>query len=353
LFAFERANLHAASTAKDTDGDDVTEKLAANDRDFVQGFDRRLRQGLCPPHWIDLDFPEAIGEAKSVLDNHAKDQPAIYLVLTGWILPTDTSLNIQIDQNPELGPIEFPSVWVPATKGSARWTKAIPFMGFPGGKTKTIVVDVTDVIRRDDPRLRVRTSAQIYWDRAQLAIQPEPPKVVEHELHLVSAEVGYHGYSAKLRGDSTQPEWYDYQNATTEPKWPPLRGTLTRVGTCTDLLQQWDDQMVVMGSGDEIRLRFTIPEKPVPAGWRRDFILHSVGWDKDADLNTLSGQQTGPLPYRMMEQYPPPAGDTETAAELRQRNQHHLQRHQAFRAFWYRTESNRQTRFLKKSLLVE
>ena len=28
----------------------------------------------------------------------------IYLVLTGWILPTDTSLNIQIDQNPSLGP---------------------------------------------------------------------------------------------------------------------------------------------------------------------------------------------------------------------------------------------------------
>ncbi len=34
-------------------------------------------------------------------------------------------------------------------------------------------------------------------------------------------------------------------------------------------------------------------------------MLHCVGWDKDADLNTLAGQTTGPLPYRQMGQYPP------------------------------------------------
>ena len=61
----------------------------------------------------------------------------IYLVLTGWILPTDTSLNIQIDQNPSLGPLEFPSVWVPDSTSDSGWKKAIEYMGFPGGKTKS------------------------------------------------------------------------------------------------------------------------------------------------------------------------------------------------------------------------
>ncbi len=152
VFAFREADLHAVAAAVDTKGRDVTSQLRDRDGDFVQGFDRRLRQGLCPPHWIDLDFGPA------AITDKADPAASIYLVLTGWILPTDTSLNIQIDQNPELPPIEFPSVWVPAADEPDGWRKAIPFMGFPGGKTKTIVVDVTDVIDPDDPRLRIRTS---------------------------------------------------------------------------------------------------------------------------------------------------------------------------------------------------
>ena len=54
--------------------------------------------------------------------------------------------------------------------------------------------------------------------------------------------------------------------------------------------------MVVIGAGDEIRVQFSLPESDPPPGWTRDFILHCVGWDKDADLNTLSGQSTEPLP---------------------------------------------------------
>ena len=304
----------------------MTEKLAVGDRNFVQGFDRRLRQGLCKPHWIDLDFGDVdFGDAKA------------FLVLRGWILPTDTSLNIQIDQNPDLGPVEFPSVWVPETKATkprsaamGGWRKVIPFMGFPGGKTKTIVVDVTDVMNRDDPRLRIRTSAQIYWDSAQIAVQKEPVEFRSHDVELLAAEVGFHGFSLPIREDATRPERYDYQRASTIPRWPPLRGSLTRLGDCTEMIRQWDDSMVVISSGDEIRLRFSLPDAPIPEGWQRDFVFHSVGWDKDADLNTLSGQSTGPLPYREMTRYPPPAGAR--SGQLEELNGQHLQRYQAFRS---------------------
>ncbi|MEM1068600.1 MAG: hypothetical protein AAGI63_06880 [Planctomycetota bacterium] len=329
IFAFEHDNLHDVDSALDTKGQDVSELISRVDKQFVQGFDRRLRQGLCEPHWIDLDFHSAM---RKELPEGAKT----YLVLTGWILPTDTSLNIQIDQNPDLGPIEFPSVWVPDDSQPEGWRQTIPFMGFPGGKTKTIVVDVTDSLIASDPRLRIRTSAQIYWDCAQLAIQTEPEEFDAEAAALVSAEVAIHGYSRRLKGSSRQPEWYDYEEASLAPRWPPLRGRLTQLGDCMDLVSEWDDRMVVISGGDEVRLRFSIPKTPIKDGWVRDFVLHSVGWDKDADLNTLAGQSSLPLPYREMTEYPPLRGSDTRAEDLLELNRDHLQRTQSFRAFWHR-----------------
>ena len=329
IFAFAPEDVHDLTNAVDTKGRDVTESLGRIDRDFVQGFDRRLRQGLCEPHWIDMDF----GDVEIADDDH------VYMVLTGWILPTDTSLNIQIDQNPALPAIEFPSVWVPDPDTEAQWRKVIPFMGFPGGKTKTIVVDVTNSISKDDPRLRVRTSAQIYWDCAQLAIQSDVPKIVTQETSLLSAEVSHRGFSKSIKESSKHPETYDYQSVSTAPKWPPLRGELSRFGHCKTLLGTWDDLMVVIGAGDEIAVEFSVPEKPIPEGWKRDFILHCVGWDKDADLNTLSGQTIGPIPFRDMSSYPPSVDDRKKSQSVKEKNRDHLRRHQSFRAFWNRPES--------------
>ncbi|MCG8649842.1 MAG: hypothetical protein MI861_08415, partial [Pirellulales bacterium] len=329
IFAFRKDDLVPLRRAVDTRGRDVTDQLRVQDRDFVQGFDRRLRQGLCPPHWVDLDF----GELPITEETHPD---SIYLVLTGWILPTDTSLNIQIDQNPNLPAVEFPSVWVPDASQPDRWRKAIPFMGFPGGKTKTIVVDVSDVLLRDDPRLRIRTSAQIYWDSAKLAVQRQPASFRSHELQLASAQVAYHGFSRRLEGKSRQPESYDYQQAVAAAAWPPLRGGLTAFGPGLDLVTEWDDSMAVISSGDEVQFSFTVPDAEVPEGWKRDFVLHCVGWDKDADLNTLAGQTTGPLPSRSMAAYPPADGQIDAMSQSDLSRRSRLRRHQSFRSFWYR-----------------
>jgi hypothetical protein len=331
IYAFSSDETLPLAEGRDTSCRDVTAALSAVDGKYVQGFDRRLRQGLCPPHWVDLDF----GPLPRGGDEGAAEA-SIYLVMTGWILPTDTSLNIQIDQNPELGPLEFPSVWVPDASQADGWREAIPFMGFPGGKTKTIVVDVTDAMNRDDPRLRVRTSAQIYWDAASLVIQQTVPEVVVHDVTLVEADLRYRGFSDKVRRLSTAPEVYDYSKVTESPKWPPLQGRFTVPGDCMSLLGQWDDRMVVMGSGDEIRLSFTVPQAEVPAGWKRDFVLHCVGWDKDADLNTLTGQSSEPLPYREMTGYPPKPDQAEQSSRVESLNRDHLLRTQSFRAFWSR-----------------
>ncbi len=340
VFAFRKDDLHPLEHAMDTAGRDVTDQLLDTDRDFVQGFDRRLRQGLCPPHHIDLDF----GDLDSL--SSAPASGTVHLLLTGWILPTDTSLNIQIDQNPNLPAIEFPSVWVPDTNELGGWRKAIPYMGFPGGKTKTIVVDVTKIIDAADPRLRIRTSAQIYWDSAKIAIQNEPATVRVHELDLLSAEVAYRGFSARQNNGEKQPESYDYHDVIQSAIWPPLRGRLTQLGDCVALVRDWDDSMAVISSGDEIRFSFSVPPSPIPDRWQRDFVLHCVGWDKDADLNTLAGQTIGPLPFRRMMSYPPTAVEATAAGRVQQINHRHRSREQSFRSFWYRGGQPKPSRFL-------
>lgn len=331
IHAFSADDRLSLRRGIDTQGRDVTEDLRSIDGQYVQGFDRRLRQGLCPPHWVDLDFGP-LPDRKTV----GGDDASVFLVMTGWILPTDTSLNIQIDQNPDLGPIEFPSVWVPDATEPRGWRKAIGYMGFPGGKTKTIVVDVSAAILDDDPRLRVHTSAQIYWDAAELVVQRSVPQVSVHELDLTSATLDYRGFSRKSRPTMQSPETYDYSTVTTTPKWPPLRGRFTQVGDCRSLLDAWDDAMVVMGSGDEMQLTFSVPDAEVPKGWKRDFILHCVGWDKDADLNTLTGQSSEPLPFRTMTKYPPTRVQDAAIDRVEAINANHLNRRQNYREFWYR-----------------
>ena len=97
---------------------------------------------------------------------------------------------------------------------------------------------------------------------------------------------------------------------------------------------------VILGGGDEMTLRFKSPEEELPVGWVRDFIMHNVGWDKDADLNTVYGQSVEPLPYRQMTSYPygPDAAfpATPAHAEYLQRYQ---TRSQEAQRFWRRIKN--------------
>jgi hypothetical protein len=330
---FAIRNGRKVVSAVDTSGNDCASLLENRDQQYVKGFDQRLRLGLCPPHWVDLDLGPV----------EANDR--VLLIMTGWILPTDTSLNIQIDQNPNLPAVEPPAVWIPGqgsegSKTDGEWELAIPAMGFPGGKTKTIVVDLTGKLNADDPRVRIKTNAQIYWDAAEVVVNPESVEVVSTALTMVDARVAYRGFSAILRHDIHQSPRYDYHQASKAAKWPPLAGRVTREGDCLSMLAEWDDEMVVLGSGDEIQIRFEVPTDPLPEGWTRDFVLHSVGWDKDADLNTLHGQNIGPLPFKAMTAYPPKPSDADAAERVERINEWQLTREQNFRKFWYKPVLN-------------
>jgi hypothetical protein len=89
-----------------------------------------------------------------------------------------------------------------------------------------------------------------------------------------------------------------------------------------------------MGSGDEMIVRFELPKDQLPEGWVRDFVLHSVGWDKDAAMNTLEGQSSLPLPFSKMSQYPPGFEDRTEAGWIERLHKKTLTRSQNPESFW-------------------
>src|SRR5262249_24542287 len=115
--------------ARDQAGRDVLDTIAKADNDYLKGYDRKICQGLTEEHYRELDLGALLHPKK------------ITLFLTGWIRPTSSSLNVALSQNPERDEPRAPSLWVPDTAGA--WQNVMPYMGFPGGKTKTIAVDLS------------------------------------------------------------------------------------------------------------------------------------------------------------------------------------------------------------------
>lgn len=288
------------ATLTDKHGRDLKPALQQQDGNYVQPFDARILQGLTDEWTLEFDI--------SNLSNSEQPLSDLRLFLTGWVFPTDTSLNAHIHQNPDLQPPLPPLVEVPTKDGD--WQTLIPFIGFPSGKTKAMVVDLAEVAKHGHTRFRIRSSMELYWDEAFLTVNETDAEVSQHDCGLLYADLHYRGFSRRRYADNAlfrdgyAPEDYDYQSVRKEPRWPAIGGRFTRYGDTFELLTEHDDRMVVMSPGDELTLFFAVPEEPVPEGWARDFVLTNVGYDKDANLNTIYGQSSEPLPFRAMSRYP-------------------------------------------------
>jgi len=174
------------------------------------------------------------------------------------------------------------------------------------GKDKTIIADLSGMVLASDPRIRILTNMQIYWDHIFFTIDnPESP-VQLHKLKPSSANLHYRGFSQSYRkGGRYGPHWFDYNHATTGQKWRDLVGNYTRYGDVLPLLMEADDKYIIKNAGDETTINFSIDGlNKLPKGWKRDFLIHSVGWVKDGDLNTATGNTVLPLPFHGMTCYP-------------------------------------------------
>ncbi|HEV7505164.1 MAG TPA: FG-GAP-like repeat-containing protein [Thermoanaerobaculia bacterium] len=277
-------------------GHDVLDRLLARDQRYPDGF-RRDTAGVAELHRLDLDFGrEAASGNRAVL------------ILSGWVDWADGSTFLSAAQG-RPGGLVMPRLQVKDAAG--RWVTVVEDMGIPSGKPKTIAVDLTGKFLSASREVRIETSLCVYWDEIFLSEDTGEPPVALTEWAPAAAELRFRGFSQPvIHPERKQPEGFDYQTFMPVSQWNPTPGLYTRYGDVRELLGDIDDRLVILGSGDEVRLRFDALALPrLPAGWRRDFLLKVDGWAKDADANTAFSQSVEPLPFHAMSRYPYPPGE--------------------------------------------
>jgi tetratricopeptide (TPR) repeat protein len=299
--------LREPAAVNDNRGRDVLEFVRRIDQRYLTNHDgERLYQGAVPPHGLEIEVPQDVA---------ASGRAA--LVLTGWLHWGNTSTNLARAQDPAGGPI-FPYLEVPTGEGG--WERLDLDVGLPAGKTKPVVVDLTGALVPEDPRIRVTTDFEVYWDGIAVT-ETLSTDATDHRIHRLapaSAELSYGGFSRWYRAAENGPYLFDYADRRPYPwrenssgarpiAWQEHEGFYTRFGSVAELISGVDDRLVVFGAGEELELSFDVGALPsLPDGWKRTLFLHSEGWEKDGDPNVACGQTVGPLPSRGMIAYPCP-----------------------------------------------
>jgi tetratricopeptide (TPR) repeat protein len=284
--------------AVDDRGQDVTEIVSKRDGNYLDTFGRGEYQGVTRDHYVEVE-----------LNDEPSQKGPLYLLAYGWIHPTDSSINVALSQGNHVKPRAI-SLEVP--DGDGKWVIAKPNLGFPEGKSKTILIPLDGVFKPGAPRkLRLRTNLEIYWDLIQVANELTSATIKTQRLEPQIAELRYRGYSVMNQPNESSPELPDYNRiASTMPQWRDLIGYCTRFGDVRELLKKVDDRYVIMNAGDEMAFRFAAPPPP-PAGWVRDFVMIGDGWEKDGDFNTGFSKTVLPLPSHNNPKYNTPPGRLE------------------------------------------
>jgi len=308
---FPEPHVHALTDVRSpprivaSSGEDVTEALARVDGRHAQPFCRAPPQyrGIAEPWWLEITLAGTPEERAALAA-----APRIRLALTGWFQWSDASVNVAAARHPHWR-FEPPALQVPDGRGG--WRDAGPPIGFPAGKTKTMVIDVTDVVDRADPRLRLATTLQLSWDAIRLVLDADDAPRRETALPALSADLRFRGFSRPTTTPGGElPERFDWDQLTGDPRWNQHPGRYTRYGDVRPLLTDADDRYVILGAGDCVRLSFDASAlPPLPEGWTRDYLLHLDGWAKDRDPNTNAAELVEPLPFHGMSAYPPPPGE--------------------------------------------
>ncbi|MEO6390633.1 MAG: FG-GAP-like repeat-containing protein [Pyrinomonadaceae bacterium] len=285
--------------ARDDNGNDVAATVDTLDDKYLDNFSRGPYQGVARDHFVELEIPADI----------YVDDDGFVLVGQGWLHPTDASINVAIGQG-HGDPPRGLSIEVPNGKGGWRTAKAN--QGFPAGKLKNVLLDLTGVFTPGTPRVfRLRTNMEIYWDRLAWTVAAYDDQLQIQRLELSAAELSHRGFSVMTKANASSPEIPHYdQIETTGQKWRDLEGYYTRFGDILELLDRVDGRFVLVNAGDEIRLRFAAAPPPV-AGMVRDFILVGNGWIKDGDLNSGFSKTVLPLPTLDLTEYTRPPGRLE------------------------------------------
>ncbi len=282
---------HEIARAIDDTGQDVTELVRTLDGKAVSSFGKGQFQGVTRDHYLEVD-----------LGDDAPTSGPLYLIAQGSIHDTESSVNVAITQGSRW---RAHGLRVEVPDGRGGWVTAQDNLGFPAGRKKTILFNLTNIFKPGTPRrVRLRTNLEIYWDAIHWAQGAPDAPLKETTLDPTVADLHYRGYSVMhMPVGAGAPEVPDYnQIEGTKQRWRDLIGYYTRYGDVRELLRTIDDRYVIVNSGDEMSLRFA-EQPPPPRGWVRDFVIKGDGWIKDGDYNSTWSKTVLPLPYHAKNEY--------------------------------------------------
>ena len=296
-------NVRAPLHAWDHLSRDVANRLVATDDVVVGDLPLTRYQGITEMHTLTLDFGEVPPAAPLTLH------------LSGWFYWTNASINVAISQDPRH---EFVPPQIEVRRFDGKWTALPVEVGFPGGKTKSIPVDLTGAFPDGEAVLRITTSLRLYWDRALLQIGAPRSEPRVTLLLPDSGDLHFRGFSEPILSiTGEEPERFDYDAMrSTDPPWNQHEGSYTKYGDVTPLLLHAEDKYVILGAGDECTVRWDPARLPdVADGWTRTYFLAFDGWAKDGDPNTALSSTVEPLPFHAMSGYPYGADEQYPAGE--------------------------------------
>ena len=289
LGAIATGPLQALSAVRDDQGRDVADVVRRRDDRHLDFAGRGFYQGVTRDHFVELELPDT-----------APRTGPLWLVAQGWIHPTDSSVNVALGQGKHAPPT---GLSLQIADAAGRFKPARTGLGFPAGKDKTILIDLTGLFpATGSRRMRLATNLEIFWDRlAWAAGRPDVP-LAPRTMTLTGAELRYRGFSVTEQKDASTPERARYVLGGIAPRWRDLEGYHTRFGDVRELVEKVDDRYVIMNAGDEMAITFAAAPPP-PKGFVRDYILVGDGWEKDGDYNTVASRTVLPLPTHRSPQY--------------------------------------------------
>jgi hypothetical protein len=292
----------------------MLDAVLRRDGRYVDGFERTFNN-TAELHSLTVDLAGLHGSGNATL------------FLTGWVDWSSASTIVAGSQTASNG-IRPPVIQVRDPLG--RWKTVDADAGLPGGNPRTMAVDLTGKFLSASREVRILTNMCVYWDEvfavdgvSALAVDPQ-------ELPLDSAELRFRGFSENVvHPQRLEPEKFIYSQVRSTTAWDPTPGMYTDYGNVMSLLGGIDDRFVVMGSGDEVRLRFRNNLPPVQPGSQRHYLLFFDGWAKERDPNTAFGDTVEPLPFHQMSGYP--YGDSEAFPSEARRDIESFTKRQALR----------------------
>jgi tetratricopeptide (TPR) repeat protein len=286
------AGARSPAGAWDEHGHNVVPDLLAHR--YFGDFALTQFQGFAQPHSLTLDLGEAY-----------RGGP-LWLLMHGEVEYFSANSMYAASQ----AGVQAISPLVEALDSNNRWVRVIDDMGFPAGGPRTMTADLTGKLPTGTQKIRITTNLQIYWDSILVSRTPQAsgdaaqsPRVTP--VPLVRADLGFHGFPLKIEGSPPGNVQYIYEKTSATGPYTRPMGTYTRYGDVLPLLTALDDQLVVFGSGDEVRLDFDPSKLPaLPQGWVRDYFFAAYGYEKDMDFYAAEGNFVAPLPFLRMGDYP-------------------------------------------------